>query len=516
MKSIVGKLLSGRYLIVRQLKQQPFHTTFLAEDKHQKNDSLCSIKQYKLSSTKKAISLANSHQFNRFLCTEIQKNRQFSHCPQISATLDYFIQQQEFYLIRDFISGETLETQINNRQLEELEVTKLITELLYILDIIHSAGNKHLNIKPSNIIFNNKTKKYVLTDFGNIQQLLKKNIIIKSRILAVTHETNNYYHAPEQKAGKPENYSDFYAVGVIAIKALTGKYPHEVMLRDLDNYARASIVELETAKTTCISSHLAKIINNLLNTNSRSLYTSAKDILQALEKSQNVVLLPSPHKVLTDSYSTAELTTSSSQQSRKIKKLRISTIILVTIAFCSLLIWSFVLRQRLNNIKLSNDTERIFVEYYNQNYNFTIQYPPQWQLKELEDPITGEIAVLTAPLENESDLFSEKIYISVDLLSHTPEESRAIVADRISQNKNITNIVYLSRTNEVSDRPVKSIRYQREEENVTLQQKEFFVSQQDRVYLITLIAEKDKYQEYLSIVEKVLESFTNNSYSDLE
>lgn len=154
------------------------------------------------------------------------------------------------------------------------------------------------------------------------------------------------------------------------------------------------------------------------------------------------------------------------------------------------------------------DPYQNFTEYRNENYQITLKYPQAWTVRELEDPITGGIAVFTSPLENELDLFQEKIYISIDNISTTPEEYGQAIINKVNNNSNITDIAYKKETVELANQSAQSITYQRSKDNVNLKQKEIFIIRNNRVYLITCVAEKKNYQGFLDTVNQVVATLT--------
>jgi eukaryotic-like serine/threonine-protein kinase len=502
MKTVLGQVLNGRYLIIRQLEQKVSHTTYLAKDQHKLEQESCLIKQYKLSSLIKINNFQTNKNFKSFLFKAIQKNRQFDRYPQFATILDYFLWGEEFYLVRQFLVGKTLKEEIAYHQLEESEVINLLQKTLTILDIIHQEKELHLNLKPSNIIFTNSTEKIAIADLFPIQSLLQDKVD-SLKIIATRYISDDYYLAPEQKVGKSQISSDFYALGIIAIQALTGKYLHEIKFCDLDNYARASIVEIETGKTINISSKLAKVLQNITNFNPEARFQSAQAILQSLNRSENMILLPSPYAFTVHYEMHEELSRKAKTRKKKQKKFKLLHILLIGLAILVLTISGFLLKQNFVINQYQN-----FAEYYNNNYDISLKYPQTWAVKELEDPITGEIAVFTSPLENKSDLFQEQIYLSIDRLSTTPEEYRQIILNKIESTSEITDISYKKESVKLDNESVYSISYLRKQGKINLQQKEFYTIKNDKVYLITYIAEKEQYQNFLKIVNQIIKSLT--------
>lgn len=501
MKSLLGQLLNGRYSIARQLQQTSSHITYLAEDKEKLGYGQCLVKQFTLDISHNTSNWHEGDRFKRFLIAQIKRVNQFNEHPQIPPVLDYFLWGKELCLIRKFIVGKTLAEEIAERPLEELEVVYLLRETLAVLDVIHQAGEMHLNLKPTNIIFATISQKIFITDFDRLEYLLE-NKIVKSPIRKATSSYDDYYIAPEQKAGKPQFSSDFYGLGVIAIKALTGKYPHEIRFDSMDNYARASLVDIGTGEETQISSQLARVLHNLVNENPQLRYSSTEAILQALTQPKNVVVLPSLDTIYSPSERKKQLA-KTDKANRKLASQKFPIgikwfVIAILVAVAA--------------IAFSRISDRSqFAEYRNENYGISFKYPQDWTVEELEDPITGEIAVIVSPLENASDSFQEKIYLSIDNYAADREEYGRYLLDKIRDTANVMNLTYKQDSKLLGDRSTQSIIYQRKQDNIDLQQKETFTFKNGKVYSLTYVAEKNQYQKFLDTVNKVIKSFSIDS-----
>lgn len=506
MKAILGQLLNGRYLVVRQLEQKSSHTTYLAEDQYKLEQDKCLVKQYRLSNLIKVNNFQANKNFKNFLFREVQKVRQFDQHPQVAAILDYFLWGEEFYLVREFIVGKTLKQEIAEGKLEEPQVINLLQETLAILETIHQEKVLHLNLKPANIIFTNDQNNIAIADLARIDSLLQDKVS-NSDIITAKSSFDHYYLAPEQKAGKPQVSTDFYALGAIAIQALTGKYLHEVQLCDLDNYARASIVEIETGKITNISSQLAKVLQNLTSFNPNARYQSTQEILHALKHSENVVLLPSPY-AFTVHYDQEDSPKATKNKQRKPFNLKLLHLIFGGLTALLLALIGFIFMRN-----TSANSYKNFAEYNNSHYNISLKYPETWTVRELEDPITGEIAVFTSPLENPLDLFQEQVYLSIDNLSLTPKEYQKNLLNKIADSSQVTEISQKKESIKLADQSVNSITYSRKEGDLELKQKEVYTIKDDKVYLITYIAEEKQYSDLLPLVDQIIESFSLNSIS---
>lgn len=517
MKSLLGQKLNGRYEIVRQLQQKSSHITYLAEDRQNLGYGQCLVKHFTLATPNERKNWHPSDRFKNFLVREIQRVRQFNEHPQIPPVLDYFVLGKELCLIRKFIVGTTLEAEIAHRQLAESEVLSFLQAICTSLAVIHQAGEKHLNLKPTNIIFAIASQKIFITDFDHLESLLG-NTIVKSVVREATSTPNDYYIAPEQKLDLPQFSSDFYALGAIAIKALTGKSPHQIRFERLDNYARASLVDITTRETTQISSQLAKVLANLVQKNPQSRLQSAEAILQSLTQSDNVVVLPSLDTVYShfeNRKPQKERAKSNSIVQKKSFGTGIKLALFATLAILGAIVASISIKNNKGEQYLSLKRRGLrslrqtqFTEYRNENYGIALKYPQDWTVEELEDPITGDIAVLIAPLENTSDSFQEKIYLSIDNYVTSQEEYSQYLLDKIQDTSNTIDVSDRSDSVSLGDRKAQSIIYQRKQENIELQQKETFAFQNDRVYSLTYVAEKSKYQKFLNTANEVIKSFS--------
>ena len=124
---MIGQILGGQYKIIQQLGYGAFSQTYIAEDTIQ-FDAKCIVKQLKpLALTSDTLEVAK-----RLFEKEAQLLYHLgSHHNQIPQLLAYFQENQEFYLVEEFIDGDYLSEELTpGKQLSESYVITLLQSIL--------------------------------------------------------------------------------------------------------------------------------------------------------------------------------------------------------------------------------------------------------------------------------------------------------------------------------------------------------------------------------------------------
>lgn len=269
-------LLRDRYRVLRALGQGGFGATFLAQDESLPGNPCCVIKQLRPASTGSHILPMARELFER----EARTLGRIGNHPQVPRLLDYFEDNQQFYLVQEYISGATVQQEIKrNGPMSEAGARQFLSEILPLLQYIHSNQVIHRDIKPANLIRREQDRKLVLIDFGAVKTQV--NPMAAANTSEQTALTNFAigtpgFAPPEQMAMRPVYASDIYAVGVTCIYLLTTKSP-----KDIDTDPKTG--EMMWRRYVHVSEPFAEVLRKMLEASVRHRYQSATEILRALD-----------------------------------------------------------------------------------------------------------------------------------------------------------------------------------------------------------------------------------------
>jgi len=280
---MIGKLLGGRYQIVDVLGTGGFGQTYVAQDIHRPGSPKCVVKHLKPASSNSSF-LENAR---RLFQSEAQTLEKLGSHDQIPRLLAYFEENEEFYLVQDFIQGHPLSVALQaDRHWSEGRVYHMLREVLGILEYVHSQGVIHRDIKPNNLIQRQEDNKLVLVDFGSVKQAWTQVVTAhgqtKTSFALGTPATIGIgtpgYMPTEQGRGRPRPNSDIYALGIIGIQALTGLSPMRFQ-EDLDT---GEILWLHTVAQ--VDSALAHLLSKMVRYHFKDRYQTATEVLQDLAR----------------------------------------------------------------------------------------------------------------------------------------------------------------------------------------------------------------------------------------
>ncbi|HUF46974.1 MAG TPA: protein kinase [Vicinamibacterales bacterium] len=148
--------------------------------------------------------------------------------PYICKVYELFEDQTEFYLVMEFVEGETLASILRRGPVPLPMVLEIGSEVAEGLAHAHRRGLVHRDIKPSNVMVTPHGHVKLL-DFG----LAQPDVITSpaERTRTSPSGSSDYagtpqYMAPEQALGSPVSArADLFSLGVILFEAITGRLP---------------------------------------------------------------------------------------------------------------------------------------------------------------------------------------------------------------------------------------------------------------------------------------------------
>ncbi|MEW6732987.1 MAG: DUF4388 domain-containing protein [Acidobacteriota bacterium] len=211
---------------------------------------------------------------------QVLLNLQHSGIPKLYA---YFIENDYSYLVQDYILGQTLIDEVNDRKqlYDEAESITLLTELADILEYLHTRTPPiiHRDIKPENLM-HHANGQLLLIDFGAVFQAA--NSAVKSKTVIGSPG----YAPPEQLMGQPMPQSDLYAAGTTLLRLLTGLHPSK--------FFNSKTQRLEWEQYAQISPRFAAIINELVTQDVNKRLASATILKQRLRQLTSTVTPSTP------------------------------------------------------------------------------------------------------------------------------------------------------------------------------------------------------------------------------
>ena len=215
--SWIGYKLSNRYEIEQELGAGGMSAVYRANDPNLKRVV--------------AVKLIHSHlssnpDFVRRFEVEASSVAQLRH-PNIVQVYDFSHDGETYYMILEFVPGETLQERLKrfnkeNRRLSIEEVVSLGASICDAVDYAHKRGLVHRDIKPANVMINVQNEP-ILMDFGIVKILGGTQHTATGAVVGTA-----LYMSPEQIRGEHADHrADIYSLGVMLYEMVSGKPPFE-------------------------------------------------------------------------------------------------------------------------------------------------------------------------------------------------------------------------------------------------------------------------------------------------
>jgi len=264
-------VIGGRYRALRLLGQRMGLRTLLALDRERSETVVIKTLESRLLSPSTRGHLEEE-------CRQLCELRRLNPRP----LLEMGTEEDYFYVVMPFVSGETLKWRLHYRRLSLGETLRLAICLCQSLRELHACQRLHRNIKPSNIVVNaaGPVVRAALIDIG----------LAHGDLLHVLPEQQSpelaLYVSPEQAGAMDVDVgeaSDLYSVGVVLYECLAGQPPFrgETVGEILFQHMTAPVAELQ-GRGGPIPPILEEVVQRLLRKDPRDRYQSAEGVLHDL------------------------------------------------------------------------------------------------------------------------------------------------------------------------------------------------------------------------------------------
>ena len=231
-ESLVGMLLSGRYLVERLLGEGGMGAVYLAEHTHMRKKLAVKVLHPEMSRLPEMVS-----RFER----EAMAAAHIDH-PNVAAATDFGkLDDGSFFLVLEYVEGTSLRQAIQAGRLELGRALHIVRQVAAGLGRAHALKIVHRDLKPENVMLvaRDEDPDFVkVLDFGIAKVPVGElsagsdSAAPAASAVALTRVGMVFgtpqYMAPEQAMGQTvDGRADLYSLGIVAFEMLTGRRPFE-------------------------------------------------------------------------------------------------------------------------------------------------------------------------------------------------------------------------------------------------------------------------------------------------
>ncbi len=382
-------------------------------------------------------------------------------------------------LVMEKIEGKNLQQWLehqNHQPIDSQLAIDWLTQLTEILNLVHNQNYFHRDIKPQNIMCRSNGK-LVLIDFGAVREFTET---VQRTNGEVTRISSAGYTPPEQKNGKAEPRSDFFALGRTFVYLLTAQQPI-----NLQEDPRSGKLIWRTLATQ-VSKPVADLVDDLMAHFPNGRPKDTQVLLQRLVK-------------MVDRTSTSTIT-----------KTSISTLgwkpALIGISVAGAIAVSAFAIQNFSKTGVDN-----LLTYQSSTHQFKIKYPEKWEKQESQNTLISDVVVFLAPKKNSGDSFQEQITVSIENLPKpmSLDEYNQSSINSIKTNFNDVKIIEENSKTFANNRG-HTVIFDAQDGQKATQIMQTWTLMNNKAYVLTYTAEKSEYSEYIKTAEAMMNSLEIN------
>jgi serine/threonine-protein kinase len=284
-ESLVGGLLSGRYMIERLIGEGGMGAVYQAEHTHMRKRMAVKVLHAEMSRLPEVVA-----RFER----EAMAAAHIEH-PNVAAATDFGkLEDGSFFLVLEYVEGKSLRDAMADGPAELPRVLHIARQITSALGRAHALGIVHRDLKPENVMLvkRDDDPDFVkVLDFG-IAKVPMGELAGESKGQVLTQLGMVYgtpeYMAPEQALGQPvDARADLYALGVIVFEMLTGSrpYDHSSKVTLLGMHVTAPIPKMrERAPAANVPQAMDDVVTRLLAKDAAARFADARELIDALDQ----------------------------------------------------------------------------------------------------------------------------------------------------------------------------------------------------------------------------------------
>ncbi len=264
--------IDHRYEVLESLGTGSWANVYKVRDV--RTDNLYTLKLFQYLSSKEL--------YQQFKAADMHHITKIEH-PNLSRVVDFGHVGDHIYFIGEFFDGATL----NNFRFSKARTKDLydiIVQICYALNALHTQNIMHKDLKPENILYKKTLNgmEVKLIDYGFSRLELDQDTKYVSGTLP--------YIAPEIYLGKGAGFSsDFYSLGVIIYRLLTGSFPFTLdqinAMRSSSHQYFSPVYPSDLNPNTPLA--LQNLCIELLDRNPESRFHHSEEIIQYINRTAN-------------------------------------------------------------------------------------------------------------------------------------------------------------------------------------------------------------------------------------
>jgi hypothetical protein len=203
-----GTLFNNRYSILKLLGKGGMGVVYKAVDIHTGADVAVKVLRNHVK---------NDPAYIQSLKDEVARGQRWSH-PSFLQIRHLEVESVQPFVVMELMARDAKEwLDSHGGQVESKDVLSVVQSIASALTVMHEDGHIHLDLKPENVLLNDKTAK--LSDFGISSSL-------KEQRGGHSGSGTLFYAPPEQMdGGQCDVRTDIYALGMMTGQLLAGRFP---------------------------------------------------------------------------------------------------------------------------------------------------------------------------------------------------------------------------------------------------------------------------------------------------